>query len=62
MYSKISQYCNKNNLSIKAFEEKCGLSNGTVNGWKNGGNPSVETLKKIANATKIPIEKWLYEQ
>ena len=59
MYNKISQYCNKNNLSIKAFEEKCGLSNGTDNGWKNGGNPSVETLKKIANATKIPIEKWL---
>lgn len=59
MYNKISQYCNKNNLSIKAFEEKCGLSNGTVNGWKNGGNPSVETLKKIAKATKIPIEKWV---
>lgn len=59
MYHKISKYCSENNLSIRAFEEKCNLSNGTVSGWKNGGNPSIETLKKIANATQIPIEKWL---
>lgn len=58
-YQKVADYCKKNNLSIKAFEEKCGLSNGTVGGWKNGGKPSVDTLKKISNATKISIKKWL---
>lgn len=59
IYQKIIEYCNENNISVSAFEKKCGLTNGTVGGWKNGGNPSVPTLKKIENATKIPIEKWV---
>lgn len=58
-YRKVSNYCKENNLSIKSFEEKCGLANGTVGGWKNGGKPSVATLIKISSATGIPIEKWL---
>lgn len=58
IYKKIIDYCSKNNLSVYAFEKKCGLSNGTVNGWKNGGNPSLETLQKIVSATGIPIEEW----
>lgn len=56
---KIFEYCNKNKLSVSAFEKKCGLANGTVSGWKNGGNPSVPTLKKIEKSTKIPIKKWI---
>lgn len=60
IYSKVIDYCNKNNLSISAFEKKCELANGTVNGWKTkGSNPSVATLQKIEKATKIPIQKWL---
>lgn len=58
IYKKIIDYCRRNNLSVSAFEKKCGLSNGTVNGWKNGGNPSLETLQKIVSATGIPIEEW----
>ena len=59
-YSKVIEYCNKNNLSVSAFEKKCGLTNGTVNGWKTkGSNPSFTSLKKIEKATKIPIQKWL---
>lgn len=59
-YSKVIDYCKKNNLSISAFERKCGLTNGTVNGWRaRGSNPSYSTLQKIEKATKIPISKWL---
>ena len=58
-YKKVMDYCNENNLSVMAFEKKCGLTNGTVSKWKNGGNPSVETVNKIVTATEIPIEKWL---
>lgn len=59
-YSKVIEYCNKNNISVSAFEKKCGLTNGTVNGWKTkGSNPSFTTLQKIEKATKIPIQKWL---
>ena len=47
-------------MSISAFEEKCGLSNGLVGKWKEKGyEPSVSTLQKIESATKIPIKKWL---
>lgn len=60
IYPKIIDYCEKNNLSVAAFERKCGLTNGTVYGWKTkGNNPSVSTLQKIEKATKIPIKKWL---
>jgi len=41
------------------FETLCGLSNGSVSKWKDGGFPSIPTLKKIEEATKIPVEEWL---
>lgn len=60
VYNKVIEYCNKNNLSICAFEQKCGIGNGTVAKWKEKNyEPSIPTLQKIVNATKIPIEEWL---
>ena len=61
IYKKIMDYCNQNSLSVSAFEKKCGLTNGTVGKWKDGGNPSLETLQKIVSATGIPIEEWMKE-
>lgn len=58
-YKKVMDYCTENNLTVMAFEKKCGLSNGTVGKWENGGNPNIKTLNKIVAATKIPVEKWL---
>lgn len=61
-YPKVIEYCKKNNLSISAFEKMCGLTNGTVNGWKvKGSNPSFTTMQKIVKATGISISKWLKE-
>ena len=54
-------YCNQNSLSVLAFEKKCGLANGTVGKWKDGGNPSLETLHKIVLTTGIPIDEWMKE-
>ena len=62
IYKKIIHYCNKNNLSISAFEKKCGIANGIVGKWKDGGNPSLETLQKIVSATGISIEEWIKER
>ena len=61
IYNKIMDYCNQNSLSVSAFEKKCGLANGTVGKWKDGGNPSLETLQKIVSATGISIEEWMKE-
>ena len=54
-------YCNQNRLSVSAFEKKCGIANGTVGKWKDGGNPSLETLQKIVSTTGISIEEWMKE-
>ena len=60
IYPKVIEYCNKNGLSVAAFERKCDLANGTVNGWKaKGSNPSLKSLQKIEKATKIALKKWL---
>ena len=61
IYKKIMDYCNQNRLSVSAFEKKCGLANGTVGKWRDGGNPSLETLQKIVLTTGIPIEEWMKE-
>lgn len=61
IYNKIVKYCNENSLSVSAFEKKCGLANGTVGKWKDGGNPSLETLHKIVSSTGIPIDEWMKE-
>lgn len=58
-YKKVIRYCNENKLSVMGFEIMCDLANGTVSKWKNGGNPSLTTLMKIANATHIPIKEWV---
>ena len=46
-----------------AFEEKCGLANGTVGKCNPNrdkpSKPSLDTLEKIEKATKIPISKWV---
>ena len=61
IYKKIMNYCNQNSLSVSAFEKKCGIANGTVGKWKDGGNPSLETLQKIVSTTGISIEEWMKE-
>lgn len=58
-YQKVLDYCKAQNISVSAFEKKCGLSNGTVSKWKNGGSPSLDTLSKIVNATGLSAEKWI---
>lgn len=58
-YEKIRQYCEQKGLTTMGFETLCGLSNGSVSKWKDGGFPSIPTLKKIEEATKIPVEEWL---
>lgn len=60
IYNKVIEYCENNNLSVMAFEQMCKLPNGIVGKWNiHGFTPKIETVKKIVQATGIPIEKWL---
>lgn len=55
---RIDEYCTKHKLSVSAFEKMCGLTNGTIGNWKKRkNNPSLSAIKKISDATKIPINK-----
>lgn len=59
-YNKVIRYCEENNMSVMAFEQKCGLKNGTVGKWKDGKYaPRFSSLEKIAKATNIPISQWV---
>lgn len=59
-YQNVVDYCDKNNMSIHAFEKMCGIGNGTVGRWKdNNSSPALTTVQKISEATKIPIKKWV---
>ena len=57
---KISAYIERNGLTDMAFEELCELPKGFVHKWKNGiVKPGLVSLQKIADHTKIPLQKWL---
>ena len=59
IYQKVIEYCNKKNMSIHSFEQKCEIGNGTIARWEKGSKPSLDTLEKIASVTKIPVKKWI---
>ena len=60
IYEKVLSYCEKEGMSIAAFEKKCAIGNGVVRAWKdNNSHPSVSTLQKMEKCTGIPIAKWL---
>lgn len=60
VYEKIQEYCDKHSITIRAFEEKCGLRNGTISNWKLRKNrPSLESLQAVSSASGISLRKWL---
>lgn len=65
VYEKVLEYCRKNNLTIRGFEQMCSIGNGVVSAWgkgENPSNPSIRTLEKMAKKTGIAIEKWLEDK
>lgn len=59
-YDKVTEYCNEKKMPISVFEKMCSIGNGTCSRWKDSmSSPTLTTIQKIAEATKIPIEKWV---
>lgn len=60
LYQRIVEYCERNGLSISAFEKHCELANGTVAKWKDSPNAAkLETVMRIVAKTGIPITRWI---
>ena len=59
-YDKVTEYCNEKKMPISVFEKMCSIGNGTCGRWKDSmSSPTLTTIQKIAEATKIPVEKWI---
>lgn len=58
LYSKVMEYCQKNSISLSAFERKCGLGNGTIKGWISS-SPRVDTIKKVATEMGVTVDELL---
>ena len=56
----IERFCASQGISTKEFERRCNLANSSIGKWRRGiASPSVKTLEKISEATKVPLENWL---
>jgi len=59
---KIKKAIKKTGLTQTAFEKKYNISENLISSWIHGKrNPSITSLNKIAEATKIPLEYFLEE-
>lgn len=57
--NNIIDYCAKRDVSIKSFEEFCGLANGVIARWEKGNaTPTLASLDKIQQATGISVGYW----
>lgn len=62
-YDKVAEYCDERKMPISAFEKMCSIGNGTCGRWRNNmSSPALTTIQKIADATSIPIEKWIKQE
>lgn len=60
VYEKVVEYCKNQKISIASLEESCGIANGTIGKWKdNVSEPSLKTLKRLEEYTKLPVVYWL---
>ncbi len=57
---KIKEAVKKTGLTQYEFEKKFGISENLVSRWIKGDrNPSIRSLKKISEATNIPLDYFL---
>lgn len=58
IYENIKAICDKKGISITQLEKEAGLSNGSINKWKNC-IPKADSLHAVAKVLKVKMEKLL---
>ncbi len=53
-YDKVKAIADERNMPICAVEKGAGLGNAVIAGWKDG-DPSIQSLKKVAEFLDVPI-------
>lgn len=60
VFDKVLAFCEKEKISISAFEKMCEIGNGTVGRWRNNDSePTIATLRKMEEKTGIKIADWV---
>lgn len=59
-YEQLLKLCDKNKIALTAFTVNyLKMSKGNIASWKNGGNPSVDILKKAADYFNVSTDYLL---
>jgi len=61
IYDNVKIFCEQQNLTIMALEQKAGLANGTIGGWRNS-KPMAESLLKVSQVLGVPMEKLMKQE
>lgn len=62
IYDNVKRLCLENGTSIFQVERACGIGNGVIGKWKQETqNPSVETLKKLAEHFGVTLDELVKE-
>lgn len=61
MYEKFLKLLEERGLTVYKVSQITGISQSTLSDWKNrdGGNLSVENLKKLAEKLEVPVSYFL---
>ena len=58
-YTQFEELCKCKGTTPTALSKKLGISKGNTSNWKNGGNPSVEVLCKLADELNCTTDTLL---
>lgn len=62
LFDNIKKYSKLRGYNLQTTAEKAGLSKNAIYGYNHGKQPSVETLKAIANVLDVSVEELLGEK
>lgn len=62
LYDNIKRLCADRGLSLHALEKQAGIGNGLIDDWKDGGDPKISTLAKIAQTLEVSVEDLIKEK
>lgn len=58
-YERFTLLCKSKGTSCSSIIAKAGLNTTNLAHWKNGSAPKLETIRKIAEALELPVDKLL---
>lgn len=59
MSLRITEHCKRQGITLQELAERIGIARSTLANTLSKGNPTIETLGKIARALEVPISELL---